>query len=212
MQAHAESGLLAFALVSLVMACTPGPNMMYLVSRSICQGTRAGLVSLIGVAAAFAVYMISSALGLTALLIAVPYAYDAIRWAGAAYLLWMAWQTVRPTGASPFQVRALPPDSARRLVAMGFATNMLNPKAAVLYLSLLPQFLAPETGDLLRRSLTLGATQIGISCAVNGLAILAAGAVARFLVRHPLWELLQRWTMGAVLSSLAVRMALDSRR
>jgi threonine/homoserine/homoserine lactone efflux protein len=84
--------LLAFALVALGMVLTPGPNMIYLVSRSICQGRAAGLISLGGVALGFVVYMLCAALGITALVFAVPYAYDALRLTGAAYMLYLAWQ------------------------------------------------------------------------------------------------------------------------
>lgn len=204
--------LLTFALIALGMVLTPGPNMIYLISRSICQGPRAGLVSLAGVAAGFIVYMLMTALGITALLIAVPYAYDGLRLAGAAYLLWLAWQTLRPGGRSAFQLRELQPDSTRRLLAMGFLTNILNPKAAVMYLSLLPQFIQPGPDRLLSQLLVLGFTQITISMTVNALIVMAAGTIALFLMRNPAWALVQRWLMGTVLAGLAIRMALDSRR
>jgi threonine/homoserine/homoserine lactone efflux protein len=138
------SALLAFALISLGLVLTPGPNMIYLVSRSITQGPVAGIVSLGGVALGFVFYMLCAAFGVTALLFAVPYAYDALRLAGAAYLLWMAWQAIRPGGQSPFQVKKLAPDGPRKLFAMGFVTNLLNPKIAMLYLALLPQFIDPN--------------------------------------------------------------------
>lgn len=93
--------LLIFALAALVLVLTPGPNMVYCVSRSLTQGPRAGLVSLAGVVLGFVVHLLAAALGLTALLAAVPVAFDAIRYAGAAYLLWMAWQAVKPGGAAP---------------------------------------------------------------------------------------------------------------
>src|SRR6201982_1265247 len=101
------SALLGFALVSFGLVLTPGPNMIYLISRSITQGPAAGIVSLGGVALGFVFYMLCAACGITALLFAVPYAYDALRFAGATYLLWMAWQAVRPGGRSPFQVKRL---------------------------------------------------------------------------------------------------------
>ena len=141
---------IAFGLVALGMVLTPGPNMIYLVSRSICQGRMAGLISLGGIALGFLFYIFSAAFGITALLFAVPYAYDALRFAGALYLLWLAWQTIRPGGRSPFQVRDLPEDSPRKLFTMGFVTALLNPKIAVLYLSLLPQFIDPQHGNVLR--------------------------------------------------------------
>ena len=92
--------IIAFALISLGMVLTPGPNMIYLISRSICQGRTAGLISLGGVALGFVFYMLAAAFGITALLFAVPYAYDALRLAGAAYLAWLAWQAIRPGGRS----------------------------------------------------------------------------------------------------------------
>jgi len=204
--------LLAFALVALSMVMTPGPNMAYLISRSICQGRMAGLVSLGGVALGFATYMLLAAFGITALLFAIPYAYDALRFAGAAYLAWMAWNALRPGGSSPFQVRALPPDSPRRLFLMGFVTNLLNPKIAALYLSLLPQFVERGQGHLLAQTLTLGVTQIAVSLSVNAAIVMAAGSIAAFLADRPFWAQMQRWLMGTVLAGLAVRMALDTGR
>lgn len=203
---------LAFAALCTGMVLSPGPNMMYLVSRSICQGAEAGLVSLGGVAAGFVVWMLLAAFGITAMLAAVPYAYDALRIAGAVYLAWLAWSTLKPGGRSPFQVSALPHDSPRRLFAMGFVTNLLNPKAAVLYLSLLPQFIDPSCGSVLLQGLALGATQIAISVAGNGAIAVGAGRVASFLIRRPRWALIQRWIMGTVLGALALRMAVEVRR
>ncbi len=206
------SSLLAFALVSLGMVLTPGPNMLYLVSRSITQGRTAGIISLGGVALGFVVYMLSAAFGITALLLAVPFAYDALRLAGAAYLLTLAWQAVKPGGRSPFQVKKLAVDSPRKLFVMGFVTNLLNPKIAMLYLALLPQFIDPAAGSVLTQSVALGAIQIAISVSVNALIAMAAGTIALFLATRPSWALLQRYLMGTVLAGLAVRMAFEARR
>ncbi len=206
------ASLLAFGLICLGMVLTPGPNMIYLVSRSICQGPAAGLISLGGVAVGFVVYMLSAALGITVLVLAVPYAYDALRLAGAAYLAWLAWQALRPGGRSPFQVRELPKDSSRRLFTMGFVTSLLNPKVAVLYLSLLPQFIDPSAGSVFAQSVVLGFTQITISVTVNAMIAVSAGAIALFLAGRPLWVVAQRWLMGTVLAGLAVRMAMEAQR
>ncbi|KIH83517.1 LysE family translocator [Pseudomonas batumici] len=203
------SNLVAYGLISLGMVLTPGPNMIYLISRSICQGRMAGLISLGGVALGFVVYMFCAALGITALVLAVPYAYDALRLGGALYLLYLAWQAVKPGGRSPFQVRDLPQDGPRKLFMMGFVTNMLNPKIAVMYLSLLPQFITPTGhGSVLTQSLVLGFTQIVISVSVNSVIAIMAGSIASFLASRPMWQIVQRWLMGTVLAGLAVRMAL----
>lgn len=204
--------LLAFALICLGMVLTPGPNMIYLVSRSICQGPMAGLVSLGGVALGFVVYVLLTALGITVLLFAVPFAYDLLKFAGALYLAWLAWQALKPGGRSPFQVRDLPADSNRKLFLMGFVTSLLNPKVAVLYLSLLPQFIDPAAGSVLLQSLALGFTQVVISVTVNGLIALSAGSIALFLAGRPLWIVIQRWLMGTVLAALALRMVTEGQR
>lgn len=204
--------LLAFALICLGMVLTPGPNMIYLVSRSICQGTSAGVISLAGVALGFVVYMLLTACGITVLLLALPYAYEALKWAGALYLCWLAWQALRPGGRSPFQVRDLPIDSPRKLFVMGFITSLLNPKVAILYVSLLPQFIDPSRGSVLLQSLSLGSAQIVISVTVNGLIALSAGAIALFLAGRPFWMVAQRWLMGTVLAGLAVRMVTEAQR
>src|SRR6202047_4741740 len=198
------TSLLGFALVSLGMVLTPGPNMIYLISRSITQGPAAGLVSLGGVALGFVFYMLCAAFGITALLFAVPYAYDALRFAGAAYLLYLAWQAVKPGGRSPFQVHNLPADSPGRLFLMGLVTNLLNPKIAMLYLSLLPQFIDPAKGSVLSQALLLGSIQITISLTVNALIATAAGSIAAFLGSRPTWMVLQRWLMGTVLAGLGL--------
>lgn len=152
--------LLTFAAIALGMVLTPGPNMVYLISRSICQGRTAGLISLGGVALGFVFYMLCAAFGITALVLAVPYAYNTIDIAGALYLLWLAWQAVRPGGRSPFQVKDLPKDSSRKLFLMGFLTNLLNPKIAVMCLSLLPQFINPVNGSILEQALILGTVRL----------------------------------------------------
>ena len=204
--------LIAFALVSLGMVLTPGPNMIYLISRSICQGPKAGLVSLGGVGVGFLVYMSMAAFGITALMMAVPFAYDALRFGGALYLLWLAWNAVKPGGRSPFQVKDLPVDGPGKLFLMGLMTNLLNPKAAMLYLSLLPQFISLGKGHVLSQLLVLGATQISISLTVNAIIAVTAGSIATFLAGRPLWMVIQRWMMGTVLAALALKMATDAQR
>ena len=95
---------------------------------------------------------------------------------------------------------------------MGLTTNLLNPKIAALYLSLLPQFVDRAAGDVMAQTLALGATQIAISVSVNAAIVAGAGAIAAFLAGRPLWARAQRWLMGGVLAGLALRMALDAGR
>ena len=123
-----------------------------------------------------------------------------------------AFRAVKPNGRSPFQVKKLAADGPRKLFAMGFVTNLLNPKIAMLYLALLPQFIDPDQASVLTQSLALGFIQIAISVSVNALIALAAGSIARFLGTRPNWLLVQRWLMGTVLAGLAVKLAFEAKR
>ena len=115
-------------------------------------------------------------------------------------------------GASPVAVRELKPDSAVTLFRMGFLTNALNPKMAVFYLSIFPQFVYPEHGNVFGQSLVLGVTQMIISFGVNFFIVMTAGSIAAFFATRPLWLRTQRWIMGGVLSGLATRLVLDDRK
>ncbi|MEV5327355.1 LysE family translocator [Nonomuraea fastidiosa] len=203
------AGLIGIALVSLGMVLTPGPNMIYLVSRSLTQGRRSGLISLTGVFLGFTTYLIATCLGLTAIFAYVPAAYTALKIAGAAYLLWLAWNAIKPGGVSAFEPRELPAESSGRLFSMGLLTCLLNPKIAILYMSLLPQFVDPSMGHVLLQSLALGSVQVAIGTLVNGLIVISAGSLAAFLARRPVWLRIQRYLTGTVLGVFAVSMATD---
>lgn len=204
--------ILTFGLVALGMVLTPGPNMIYLISRSICQGKRAGLISLGGIALGFVFYMVCAAFGITAFVFAIPYAYDLLRFGGAAYLLYLAWQAVKPGGNAPFSVKEMSVDGPNKLFMMGFITNLANPKIAIMYLSLLPQFIQPDHGSVLSQSLALGCVQIFISLMVNSVIVLVAGSITEFLSSRPSWIKAQRWFMGTVLAGLALKIACEAKR
>ncbi|RXZ78885.1 LysE family translocator [Paenibacillaceae bacterium] len=123
-----SSTFIAVALVSLAMVCSPGPNMIYLISRSITQGRKAGVISLFGVVAGFVFYVLATMLGLSVLFKTVPLLYQVVKWAGALYLLWLAWNAVKPGGQSIFTSQAVSIDSPRKMFLMGFITNAFNPK------------------------------------------------------------------------------------
>lgn len=205
------ANLIAFASLAVAVVLTPGPNMIYMISRSITQGRLAGIIAFGGVAVGFVVYLLCAAFGLTAIVFAVPYAYDALRFVGAAYIAWLAFEALRPGGKSPFQVRTLPVASTRRLFLMGLLTSLLNPKMAIFYLALLPNFVDPA-GNVLGQSIALGSLHIVISITINMGIACAAGSIAAFLMARPKWLLAQRWVMGTMLGALAMRMALEGRR
>lgn len=204
--------LLVFAALSFGLAATPGPNMLYLVSRALAQGTGAGMVSLVGCQVGSLVIMLCAAAGLTAALFAVPYAWDVLRIGGAAYLAWLAWQCLRPGGQPIFAPRPMPREPAARLFSVGFATAALNPKVALFYVAVLPPFIDPALGSVFAQGAVLGAVQIAVAIVFDGLLVYGAAGVARFLGTRPGWMAAQRWILGVALALIAVRLATDGKR
>lgn len=207
-----RSAVVGIFLVALALVLTPGPNMLYLVSRSITQGRRAGIISLAGVAAGFTVYLVATNLGLAALFVHVPQLYLAVRIAGAGYLAWLAFQALRPGGSTVFAPAAMAPDSPRRLFTMGLMTNLLNPKSAVLYLTLIPQFERPDDGHVLVQGFVLGGVQMTVALTGNLVILLIASSIASFFAARPGWLRVQRVLMGSVLGVLAIKIATDRAR
>jgi threonine/homoserine/homoserine lactone efflux protein len=195
-----------FCAACAALVATPGPNVLYLISRSIAEGRRAGFVSLAGTFTGSGLHVLAAAFGLSALLVAVPVVYDAVRWAGALYLAWLAlraWRA-RNEAAPP----ALSPGAeGRQLFRQGFLTGVLNPKVAAFQLAFFPQFLAPERGHLLAQGLVLGVTQLAIALAGDSLYVLAAARVGHWVGAHPTWQVHARKGLAAVLALLALRLA-----
>jgi threonine/homoserine/homoserine lactone efflux protein len=206
------AALITFAALSFGLWITPGPNMLYLVSRSLAQGNRAGMVSLIGCQSGSAVIMLGAAAGITAALLAVPYAYDVLRLGGAAYLAWLAWQSVRPGGQALFSPRPMPREADAKLFSIGLATAVLNPKVALFYVAVLPPFMNPDAGSLFLQAVVLGSIQIAVCTLGDAALVFGAGGVARFLNARPLWMAVQRWLLGAALALIAVKLATDTRQ
>ena len=173
---------------------------------------RRDLISLGGVALGFVVYMLCAAFGITALVFVVPVRLRRAALRGGRLSPVSRLADGKPGGRSPFQVHALPKDGPRKLFAMGFVTNLLNPKIAMFYLSLLPQFIDPAQGSVLYQSLALGLLHISISITLNSMIAVTAGSISLFLLARPAWLVVQRWVMGSVLAGLAVKMAFEARR
>jgi threonine/homoserine/homoserine lactone efflux protein len=203
--------LALFTLASLVLAATPGPVWLYLISRTLAQGRRAGYFSMFGVAAGLSLHAALAAFGLTVVLLAVPYAFDAIKLAGAAYLLWLAYTTVRGAGFT-FAPQPLEPVHDRVLLRQAFIAAVVNPKVAVFYLSLFPQFVDPSAGSVFSQSLLLGAIQVSIAAVVDMTLVTIAAVLAAWFAQRPLWLQLQRWFLGSAFGVLAVWLALTPRQ
>lgn len=195
----------AFLGAGVLLNLTPGADVMFATASGLSGGKRNGAAAALGVSFGALVHTVLAALGLSALLMASPLAYDAVRWAGAAYLLFLA---VKAWRAGPPEARR-GAAQLRRAVGRGFLTNVLNPKTALFIFALLPQFTAPDAGTVWAQILVLGGL-----FAVTGFFItagygVAAGALGRRLIRHA--KLMNRISAGVYLL-LALRLVTHSAR
>jgi len=205
------NSLVLFVMAGLALNLTPGPDLLYITARSLGQGWRAGAASAFGIAAGCLVHTAAAALGISLLLRASPVAYDAIRLAGAAYLIFLGLQALRAR-AGPHGLAPLPATPLSRVFWQGFATNVLNPKVALFFLAFLPQFADPARGSFELQVLVLGLIFIG-----NGLwvclAVAWGAARATRWLRHrdAAVTRLQR-ASGALLVGLGLHLALGRNR
>ncbi len=206
------STLVVFVAACLALTATPGPDMLLIASRSVCQGRWAGFASLAGVQAGTYCHALAAALGLSQLFVAVPIAYDAVRYAGAAYLLFLAWQTFRSNGVITMPVSDELRYSAAVMFRQGLMTNLLNPKMALFVLALFPQFVKPEAGSVVAQIMILATVLNIIGLAVNGVVILAASRLGTAFALNHKFRRISRIFLGTVFAGLAARLAFDDRR
>lgn len=193
--------LATFALTSLLIELTPGPNMAYLALIAATEGRKPGYAAVAGVALGLTVVGLAAALGLTALISASPVAYQALRWAGVGYLLWLAWEGWR--GAKETNQLAKAGSSLGLYFQRGLITNLLNPKAAVFYVAVLPGFLVPGTS--VTEVITLSAIYVGVATVVH-LAIVTAAGTARDWLDNSARERVIRRVLALALVGVAVWM------
>ncbi|MBS0321387.1 MAG: LysE family translocator [Proteobacteria bacterium] len=204
-----------FVLACVALALTPGPNTLLLVSRTLAQGRRAGWYTLAGTQTGLAFHALLAAFGLSALLMAVPLAYDALRIAGALYLAWLAWQTWRARDAASATVDPDAGAPAWKLYRDGAITGIFNPKVALFELALLPQFVDPARGPVLVQTLLLGVTQVLVVLPFDAVTVLIAARVHRWFASGPSSARRLAWArraLATVFGALALRLVVDSRR
>ena len=169
--------LFAFALTALIIEITPGPNMTYLAALSLSSGMRTGFAAVAGIALGLATYGIVAALGLAAVIDSSPLLYGILRWGGVAYLLWLAWEawsSERETSPDATDGADGDPWIAFR---RGLITNLLNPKAAVFYVAVLPEFARPGGGSVMSQTLALSAVYVTIATVVHAGIVTLAGTL-----------------------------------
>ncbi|NBB64746.1 LysE family transporter [Pseudomonas sp. ODNR1LW] len=168
--------VLPFLVAVILIELTPGPNMGWLALLSVSEGRRAGFYAVAGITLGLTFWMLAAAFGLTEIVLAWPSLYQLVRWTGVIFLLWLAWEAWR---VPPAPLERLPEDGTRRraLFLRGLTANLLNPKAALFYIALLPGFIRPDHGPTLPQALTLGGIHVAVSVAVHGSIVVLAARV-----------------------------------
>ncbi len=207
------STLMVFSLAALALTISPGPDMLLIASRTAAQGRVAGLATWGGIAAGTYAHALAAAFGLSQLFLAVPVAYDLVRYAGAAYLLYLAWHafTAKEDVQSNLNIERTN-RSALTMFKQGLLTNLLNPKMAIFVLALFPQFIAPQAGAVSLQVMILATILNLIGFFVNGAVILATSRVSKLISGNRKIKNLSHYLLGTVFAGLAARLAIDSQR
>jgi threonine/homoserine/homoserine lactone efflux protein len=205
------SPLVAFALTATIIEVTPGPNMAYIATLSLSHGLRVGFAAVAGIALGLMTYGIAAALGLAALIDSSRLLYEMLRWAGVAYLVWLAWDAwSSESETSPDTVdgeNSQPWRAFRR----GLVTNLLNPKAAIFYVAVLPEFVRIDGGSVVTQTLMLSVIYVGIATAIHAGIVLLAGSLQRTIATPDRRRTVRRG-LALVLFGIAIWFALTSDR
>ncbi len=205
------STIILFASAALVLTASPGPDMLLIASRSVSQSRVAGFLTYFGIACGTYCHALAAALGLAQLLKTVPAAYELVRWAGCAYLVYLAIKTLRGDPLAGLSTKAVASMSRLRIFSEGLATNLLLPKMALFVLALFPQFTTLASGSVVLQMLGLATILNVIGFAVNGSFILIVGRAKRGIELPPKFARLPNYFLATVFAGLASRLALGGR-
>lgn len=203
--------LLTFAAAAFALALTPGPDMLLVMTRSVAQGRVAGLVTLAGITVGCYGHALLAGFSLSGVLLIAPVMFEVIRWAGAAYLLYLGVQAFRGAGGFQPPRADAPKLPLWNLFRQGLLTNLLNPKVALFFLALFPQFMRPDPDTAVWQALILAMVLSTAGGIVNGGIALVAGRLGEWLSRRPAFVRWQNRLLGGVFAAMALRLAFDKR-
>jgi threonine/homoserine/homoserine lactone efflux protein len=201
--------LLAFALTALIIEITPGPNMTYLAALSLSSGMRTGFAAVAGIAIGLATYGIVAALGLAAVIDGSLLLYGILRWGGVAYLLWLAWEAWSSERETSADTVDDPDDEPWIAFRRGLITNLLNPKAAVFYVAVLPEFIRPGAGSVMSQTLALSAIYVTIATAIHAGIVALAGSLQSMVAASNSRRMVRR-LLALALVGIAIWFALTT--
>jgi threonine/homoserine/homoserine lactone efflux protein len=202
-----SADFIPFMLLVIGLALTPGPNMMLYISHTLSYGRMAGWATVAGITSAFVFHISATILGLTALLVAVPVAYSILKYAGIAYLLYLAWKNIQNKEWATAMVNLNDRDKKLSYFYIrGFIGNILNPQTTILYFSLLPQFIHPEQGRVWLQNIQLGGLQMLGSTLTNLLIVYIVSKASAGFLQNARYQKYIRYTMSALLAAFALKL------
>lgn len=201
-----------FLIATLAVGAAPGPGMMFAVARSVGQGRLAGAVSVAGLSAGSFTLCLSAAFGVAAVIAASQLAYDALRYLGAAYLIWLAVRALVVGGVLPGGAGSARRDPLHRVFRQAVVTNLLNPKSGLFYISFVPQFTDPERGSVVVQFILLGVIFNLLGNSINLMVALFFGRIGDWLASHrQVWRW-QQWFTASVFCAIAAHLVFAQRR
>jgi threonine/homoserine/homoserine lactone efflux protein len=199
-----------FVVAAIALLVVPGPAVLYIVARSIDQGRSAGLVSVLGVHLGSLVHVAAAAVGLSSLLVSSAVAFSVVKYAGAAYLIFLGLRALTARAETgEVEVRAAP---LARLLRQGAVVNILNPKTALFFLAFLPQFVDPEAGHVALQLVFFGLVFVALGLVTDSLYAIAAGTAGGWLRSSRAFVGARRWVSGTVFIGLGLATALSGSR
>lgn len=200
-----------FLVIALVVIATPGTGMIYTVAAGLTRGARASLVAAFGCTLGIVPHMLAAITGLAALLHASALLFDAVKYAGVAYLVWMAWQTWNDRGSLSLTGRGPRKSSAMQVTVEAVVINLLNPKLSIFFFAFLPQFISRDAPDALAQMLGLSGVFMAMTLGVFALYGLFAAAVRDHVISRPTVLLWMRRSFAAAFVALGAKLAVAER-
>lgn len=196
-----------FSIAAIILALTPGPDMLYIATRSITQGRGAGIFSALGVHTGVLIHTIAAAFGISALIAESAVAFNIVRYAGAAYLVYLGIRTILNKAAS-LEIKVIEHKKLRSVYYQGLITNLFNPKVILFFLAFLPQFADPSKGSIPIQMVTLGCLMIMVTLPIDIAVGLLGGSMGKFLKTSTRMQRISKWFTGSVFISLGISTAL----
>ncbi len=203
--------LLGFVLTALVVLLIPGPGVLYVVTLSLLQGRRGGLISVLGLSAGALIHVAAATAGLSAILLTSATAFGIVKALGAFYLIYLGFRTLLARHTTS-DIKLQKPDSLYRIFADGVMVSVLNPKIAVFFLAFLPQFIVPEQGTVSHQFLVLGLLYVALAICTDGAYALFASSIRRLLNRQLMLGALPKYASGLIYLGMGVSLAFADRK